>query len=75
MASEFERSFNPMSLAFVEGLYEEFVRDPASVPDQWREYFANIHVNGHPVNGSLLGPSFKPSSSSTRAVTAMRKRT
>ncbi|HLP97404.1 MAG TPA: 2-oxoglutarate dehydrogenase E1 component [Sideroxyarcus sp.] len=25
---------------FIEGLYEDFLRDPASVPDEWHEYFA-----------------------------------
>ncbi len=28
MAIEIERSFNPMSLAFVEGLYADYVKDP-----------------------------------------------
>jgi 2-oxoglutarate dehydrogenase E1 component len=27
---------------FIEGLYEDFLRDPASVPDEWREYFARM---------------------------------
>ncbi|TAJ77405.1 MAG: 2-oxoglutarate dehydrogenase E1 component [Gallionellaceae bacterium] len=27
---------------FVEGLYEDFLRDPASVPAEWREYFERM---------------------------------
>ncbi|MCC6154148.1 MAG: 2-oxoglutarate dehydrogenase E1 component [Candidatus Hydrogenedentes bacterium] len=30
---------NSLSLAFVEGLYEDFLLDPASVPQEWRTYF------------------------------------
>src|SRR5262245_33496160 len=62
MATDLERSFNPMSLAFVEGLYEEYLRDPASVPEKWREYFAGIPHNGGPPRAQRLGPTFTPSS-------------
>ena len=27
---------------FVEGLYEDFLRNPAAVPDEWREYFERM---------------------------------
>ncbi|GMU92800.1 MAG: hypothetical protein AMXMBFR4_18580 [Candidatus Hydrogenedentota bacterium] len=30
---------NTLSLAFVEGLYEDFLRDPLSVPPEWQHYF------------------------------------
>ncbi|MCC6489060.1 MAG: 2-oxoglutarate dehydrogenase E1 component, partial [Candidatus Hydrogenedentes bacterium] len=30
---------NSLSLAFVEGLYEDYLRDPALVPDEWQTYF------------------------------------
>ena len=30
---------NSLSLAFVEGLYEDFLLDPTSVPQEWRTYF------------------------------------
>src|SRR4051812_24945295 len=30
------------NLAFVEGLYEEFLRDPNSVTEDWREYFREM---------------------------------
>src|SRR6185312_8701275 len=53
---------NPANLAFVEDLYEKFLRDASSVSPEWREYF------GHVANGELrfpqphFGPSFKPQS-------------
>ncbi|MCH2108010.1 MAG: 2-oxoglutarate dehydrogenase E1 component [Polyangiaceae bacterium] len=45
------------SLAFVEGLYSEYLNDPASVPDDWRRYFDQ---NGD--DSTQLGPSFSPRS-------------
>ena len=48
-----------VSLEFVEALYREFLRDPQSVPDDWRryfEYFADGNGSSRPQN---LAPSFK----------------
>ena len=36
---------------FVEGLYEDYLQDPASIPVQWREYFDGLQ----PVRGQALG--------------------
>ncbi len=49
---------NSLSLAFVEGLYAEFLRDPASVPPDWRRYFESLPDGAGPT--LRLGPSFKP---------------
>jgi 2-oxoglutarate dehydrogenase E1 component len=55
-----ECTVNPANLAFVEELYEKFLRDASSVSPEWREYFSQI------ANGELrfpqphFGPSFKP---------------
>ena len=52
----------PNNLAFVESLYEDYARDPDSVPADWRRYFAGLS------NGELrfpkprFGPSCQPSS-------------
>jgi 2-oxoglutarate dehydrogenase E1 component len=62
MAIEFERSFNPMSLAFVEGLYADYVKDPASVPIEWREYFESLGPDQDFLRAPRLGPSFEPAS-------------
>ena len=35
------------NLAFVEGLYADFLRDPNSVPEEWRKYFREM-VDGEP---------------------------
>ncbi|MEP7073786.1 MAG: thiamine pyrophosphate-dependent enzyme, partial [Nitrosospira sp.] len=35
---------------FIEGLYEEYLQNPASVPVQWREYFDRLQ----PVQGQVL---------------------
>ena len=45
---------NPSNLAFVEGLYEDYIKDPQSVSPEWRSYFER-EVGAH--HGSL-GPSF-----------------
>ncbi|HEV3007248.1 MAG TPA: 2-oxoglutarate dehydrogenase E1 component, partial [Pirellulales bacterium] len=52
------------SLAFVEGLYADFLRDPASVDPSWRIYFESLAPQG---NGRVPpswrpGPTFRPSS-------------
>ena len=50
------------SLAFLEGLYEDYLVDPKSVSDDWAAYFESF--NGEAARGaaSKLGPTFKPSS-------------
>ena len=59
-----------INLAFAEELYAQYTRDPASVPEVWREYFHNIekaangtaHGAAHSEAGSAvqLGPTFRP---------------
>jgi 2-oxoglutarate dehydrogenase E1 component len=57
-----ESLVNPANLAFVEELYEKFLRDASSVTPEWREYFSQV------ANGELrfpqprFGPSFKAAS-------------
>ncbi len=57
-----ESNVNPANLAFIEEMYESFLRDPASVAPEWRDYFSQT------ANGELklpqphFGPSFKPAS-------------
>jgi 2-oxoglutarate dehydrogenase E1 component len=52
----------PANLAFVESLYEDYLKNHASVSQEWQEYFRNT------ANGELrfpkphFGPSFKPRS-------------
>ncbi len=53
------RSPNSLSLAFVEGLYQDYLRDPSSVPADWRDYFDREAHNGA---RAALGPSFRPAS-------------
>ncbi|MCC7191223.1 MAG: 2-oxoglutarate dehydrogenase E1 component [Phycisphaeraceae bacterium] len=49
-----------LSLPFAEGLYEDFLRDPSSVPEDWRRYFVQIT----PANGRSMRvrPSMRPAS-------------
>ena len=51
-----------INLAFVEGLYEDFLREPSSVPADWREYFETIRNGELRVPKTRFGPSFKPAS-------------
>lgn len=49
---------NSQSLEFAERMYEEFVRDPQSVPERWRRYFSD-QMEAGPSNGEpVIGPSF-----------------
>ncbi len=49
------------SLAFVEGLYADYLQDPSTVPADWRAYFDKeaASLNG---GSNQIGPSFKPRS-------------
>ncbi|HEY5914806.1 MAG TPA: thiamine pyrophosphate-dependent enzyme, partial [Verrucomicrobiae bacterium] len=50
------------NLAFVEGLYEDYLREPASVPADWRDYFSGIAEGEFRFPKPRFGPSFRPSS-------------
>ena len=53
-----------LNLAFVEGLYDDFLRDPESIAPDWRAYFEKLGrpTNGRNGNGWHPGPSFRPPS-------------
>jgi 2-oxoglutarate dehydrogenase E1 component len=53
---------NSLSLGFAESVYAEYLRDPASVPQDWRRYFENIARGERSAPGVRLGPSFRPRS-------------
>ncbi|MDE3069002.1 MAG: 2-oxoglutarate dehydrogenase E1 component [Verrucomicrobiota bacterium] len=47
-----------LSLAYLEGLYADYLRDPESAPPEWRRYFAGL-INGDAAERTpALGPSF-----------------
>ncbi len=48
------------SLAFVEALYENYLRDPASVPQDWQKYFAEIGDGELRFPKPRFSPSFQP---------------
>lgn len=51
-----ENAFDAANVAFVEGLYEQYLDDPGSVPDSWQAYFANMG-NGKGTNGGYVSHS------------------
>ncbi|HEX7377798.1 MAG TPA: 2-oxoglutarate dehydrogenase E1 component [Pirellulales bacterium] len=53
-----------LNLAFVEGLYDDYLNDPESVEPDWRAYFEKIRgPNGRQTNHRWHpGPSFRPAS-------------
>jgi 2-oxoglutarate dehydrogenase E1 component len=51
------KSPNPMSLPFVEALYADFLRDPNSVPAEWRRHFETMRE----ANGFTARPQLAPS--------------
>jgi 2-oxoglutarate dehydrogenase E1 component len=52
----------PANLAFVESLYEDYLRDPGSVPADWRNYFAEVAEGEFRFPKPRFRPSFRPSS-------------
>src|SRR3954468_1761975 len=57
--SDSEQLPSSANLAFVEGLYAEYARDPASVSAEWRSYFDKMK-NGETAAPIRLRPAFKP---------------
>ena len=50
-----------INLTFVEGLYKDYLRDPASVPPDWQNYFRQI-ANGDSSRVDRMEPRFPASS-------------
>ncbi len=53
---------NGMSLAFVEGLYKDYLLDPSSVSDEWALYFESLNGGAPKGVAPRLGTSFQPTS-------------
>src|SRR6266446_1999731 len=51
---------NASNLAFVEALYEDYLRDPASVPSDWQQYLAGLGNGELRFHKPRFGPSFRP---------------
>jgi 2-oxoglutarate dehydrogenase E1 component len=51
-----------INLAYVEGLYEDFLRDPTAVAPDWREYFNDFADKEFRFPKPRFGPSFTPRS-------------
>lgn len=56
-----------MNLAFVEGLYADYERDPASVPNEWREYFQQIAPRTSSKGNGHLSSTYRPPAASEAA--------
>src|SRR5450432_4328902 len=54
-----EGSPNTLSLAFAEGLYADYLRDPSLVPEDWQKYFDELTPDAEYGRAPKLGPSFK----------------
>lgn len=59
--NEPETLLNSSSLLFVEELYLDYLKDPESVPAEWKQYFADLPRNGLATR-ERLGPSFRATS-------------
>src|SRR4051794_32005317 len=57
-----EGSVNTLSLAFAEGLYADYLKDPNLVPPDWQEYFAGLAPDADFTRAPKLGPSFRAAS-------------
>jgi len=61
-ASAQHESENLASIEFAEGLYEEYLKDPNSVPQDWRDFFEQSNQRSAPSGPVRIGPSFRPAS-------------
>src|ERR1041385_8994802 len=50
----------PNNLEFIERLYEEYLRNPSSVPTNWQRYFASLADGDLNLRQPRFTPSFKP---------------
>jgi 2-oxoglutarate dehydrogenase E1 component len=57
-----ETNVNPSNLAFVENLYEQFLRDASSVSPEWRDYFTRLANGDLKSPPTRFSPSFQPRS-------------
>jgi len=56
-----ETPFDSQSLAFVEGMYQDYLRDPSSVDEGWRKYFASLAREDAAFRRDpRRGPSYQP---------------
>ena len=53
-------TLNHLSLAYLEGMYADYLRDPASAPLVWQRYFAGLTNGEAAVKPPVPGPSFRP---------------
>jgi 2-oxoglutarate dehydrogenase E1 component len=51
-----------VNLAYIEGLYEDYLRDPSSVPSDWQPFFAAYADREFRFPKPRFGPTFSPSS-------------
>jgi 2-oxoglutarate dehydrogenase E1 component len=58
--SEGERLPNTINLAFTEALYLDYLKDPLSVPAEWRAYFDQLSNSERVSARARVGPSFRP---------------
>jgi 2-oxoglutarate dehydrogenase E1 component len=50
---------NSQNLSFIESLFADYLRDPESVPPDWRSYFQAMR-GGNGLSGQALAPRFAP---------------
>src|SRR2546425_1901366 len=53
---------NSVNLEFIEALYADYLRDPESVPPDWRQYFQGLSEGNGFSKGQSLTPTFKSGS-------------
>ncbi len=67
----FENIFETVNSAFAQALYEDYLRDPASVPEEWRRLFDNGMKGEEPTDRRIEGsPSGEAGSSAPVDTTA-----
>ncbi len=56
----FENIFETVNSGFAQALYEDYLRDPASVPEEWRRLFDNGFEGEEPVAGAAQASTVQP---------------
>jgi 2-oxoglutarate dehydrogenase E1 component len=58
--------------AFVEGLYEQYAKDPGSVAPSWRAYFESLHEQPQAIAQAAVEPSWTRASRRKPALSGCR---
>ena len=58
---------------FIKELYLQYLNDPTTVPQSWREFFDGLGEDQEVIQKEMLGPSWAPKKNNTLKISAVEK--